>query len=99
MNLTQLETVETELKRKRYSQNKVLKLTGLKRRTRGHPKRLIKRIKDGKDMAKTRFTGFFVKKQGSNGLTTRTQGLKHNYIYKLEVYNVKRQDWDLGWEN
>jgi hypothetical protein len=50
-------------------------------------------------MAKTRFTGFFVKKQGSNGLTTRTQGLKHNYIYKLEVYNVKRQDWDLGWEN
>jgi hypothetical protein len=31
MNLTQFETVETELKHKRYSQNKVLKLTGLKK--------------------------------------------------------------------
>jgi hypothetical protein len=31
MNLMQLEMVETELKRKRYNQNKVLKLTGLKR--------------------------------------------------------------------
>jgi hypothetical protein len=63
MNLTQLEMVETELKHKKYGQNKVLKLTGLKRRSRGHQKRL-KRIKDGKDMAKTRFKGFSVKKQG-----------------------------------
>jgi hypothetical protein len=62
MNLTQLETVEMELKRKRYNQNKVLKLTGLKRRSCGH-KECLKRIKDGKDMAKTRFRGFFVKKQ------------------------------------
>jgi hypothetical protein len=50
-------------------------------------------------MAKTRFRGFFVKKQGSRGLTTRIQRLKHNYVYKLEVYNIKRQGWDLGWEN
>jgi hypothetical protein len=57
MNLTQLETVETELKRTRYSQNKVLKLTGLKIQSRGHQERL-KRIKDGKDMAKTRFGAF-----------------------------------------
>jgi hypothetical protein len=61
MNLTQLETVETELKHKRYSQIKVLKLTRLKRRSSGHQERL-KRIKDGKDMAKTRFRGFSVKK-------------------------------------
>jgi hypothetical protein len=47
MNLTQLATVETELQRKRYGQNKVLKLTGLKRRSRGHQEHL-KRIKDGK---------------------------------------------------
>jgi hypothetical protein len=57
VNLTQLETVETELKLTRYSQNKVLKLTGLKRRSRGHQERL-KRIKDGKDMAETRFSAF-----------------------------------------
>jgi hypothetical protein len=61
MNLTQLQTIEKEVKRKRYGQNKILKLTGLKRRTRGHQERL-KRIKDGKVMAKTRFKGFFVKK-------------------------------------
>jgi hypothetical protein len=61
MNLTQLEMVETELKRQIYRQNKVPKLTGLKRRSRGHQERL-KRIKDGKDMAKTRFRGFSVKK-------------------------------------
>jgi hypothetical protein len=36
---------------------------GLKRRSRGHQERL-KRIKDGNDMAKTRFRGFSVKKQG-----------------------------------
>jgi hypothetical protein len=67
MNLMQLETVETELKHKRYGQNKVLKLTGLKRRSRGHQERL-KRIKDAKDMAKTRFKGFSVRKQGFQGL-------------------------------
>jgi hypothetical protein len=70
MNLTQLETVETELKHKRYGQNKVRKLTGLKRRFRGHQERL-KRIKDGKDMAKTRFRGFSVKKQGFQGLNCK----------------------------
>jgi hypothetical protein len=63
MNLTQLETVETELQHKIYSQNKVIKLMGLKRRSRGHQEHL-KWIKDGKDMAKTRFRGFSVKKQG-----------------------------------
>jgi hypothetical protein len=57
MNLTQLEMVETELQRKRYNQNKVLKLASLKRRSRGHQERL-KRIKDRKNMAKTRFGGF-----------------------------------------
>jgi hypothetical protein len=57
MSLTQLETIKTELQRKRYSQNKILKLTGLKRRSRGHQERL-KRIKDGKDMAKTWFRDF-----------------------------------------
>jgi hypothetical protein len=61
MILTQLETVEMDLKHKRYDQNKVLKLTGLKRWSRGHQERL-KRIKDAKDMAKTRFRGFSVKK-------------------------------------
>jgi hypothetical protein len=75
MNLTQLETVEMELKRKRYSQNKVLKLTGLKRRSRGHQERL-KRIKDGKDMAKTRFMSFSVKKQGFQGLNCKKPGAK-----------------------
>jgi hypothetical protein len=64
MSLTQLETVETELQRKRYGQNNVLKLTGLKRRSHGHQERL-KRIKDGKDTAETRFRGFSVKKQAS----------------------------------
>jgi hypothetical protein len=59
----QLETVETELKRTRYSQNKVLKLTGLKRRSRGHQERL-KQIKYRKDMAKTRFRGFFWEETG-----------------------------------
>jgi hypothetical protein len=70
MNLTQLQTIEKELKRKRYGQNKILKLTGLKRRTRGHQE-CLKRIKDGKVMAKTRSRGFFVKKQDSRGLTAR----------------------------
>jgi hypothetical protein len=73
MNLTQLETVEMELKRKRYSQNKVLKLLGLKRRSRGHQERL-KQIKDGKDMAKTRFRGFSMKKQGFQGLNCKKPG-------------------------
>jgi hypothetical protein len=66
MILTQLEMVETELKRTRYSQNKVLKLTGSKRWSRGHQERL-KRIKDGKDMAKTRFRDFSAKKLGFQG--------------------------------
>jgi hypothetical protein len=42
----------------------------------------LKRIKDGKDMAKTRFRGFSVKKQDFRGLTARNQGPKHNYEYK-----------------
>jgi hypothetical protein len=88
MILTQLETVETGLKRTRYSQNKVLKMTGLKRQSRGHQERL-KRIKDGKDMAETRFRGFSVKKQGSRGLSARNQGPKHNYAYKPKVYSTK----------
>jgi hypothetical protein len=72
MNLMQLETVETETQRKRYDENKVQKLTGLKRRSRGHHKR----IKDGKDVAKTRFMGFFVKKQGFQGLICKKPGAK-----------------------
>jgi hypothetical protein len=75
MNLTQLETVETELKRTRYGQNKVPKLTGLKIRSRGHQERL-KQIKDGKDMAKTRFRGFSVKKLGFQGLNCKKPGAK-----------------------
>jgi hypothetical protein len=75
MNLTQLETVETELKCTRYSQNKVLKLTDLKRWSRGHQERL-KRIKDGNDMAKTRFRGFSVKKQSFQGLNCKKVGAK-----------------------
>jgi hypothetical protein len=31
-------------------------------------------------MAKTRFRGFSVKKQGFRGLSARNQGLKHNYV-------------------
>jgi hypothetical protein len=73
MNLTQLETVETGLKRKIYVLNKGLKLTGLKRRSRGHQERL-KWIKDGKYMAKTRLRGFFVKKQGFQGLNCKKPG-------------------------
>jgi hypothetical protein len=75
MNLMQLETVETELKHKRYGQNKVLKLTGLKRWSCGHQK-CLKRIKDAKDMAKTRFRGFSVKKQGFQGLIYKKPGAK-----------------------
>jgi hypothetical protein len=75
MNLTQLETVETELKRTRYSQHKVLKLTGLKRWSCGHQKRL-KRIKDEKDIAKTRFMGFSVKKQDFQGFICKKPGAK-----------------------
>jgi hypothetical protein len=70
MNLTQLETVETKLKDTRYGQNKVLKLTGLKRWSRGHQERL-NRIKDGKDMAKTRSRDFSVKKQGFQGFNCK----------------------------
>jgi hypothetical protein len=73
MNLTQLETVETELQRKRYGQNRVLKLTGLKIWSRGHQERL-KRINDGKNMAKTRFKGFSMKKQGFQGLICKKPG-------------------------
>jgi hypothetical protein len=75
MILTQLETVETELKRTRYDQNKVPKLTGLKRRSRGHQERL-KRSYDGKDMAKTSFRGFSAKKQGFQGLNCKKPGAK-----------------------
>jgi hypothetical protein len=53
--------------------DKVLKLTGLKRQSRGHQERL-KRIKDGKDMAKTRFKGFSVKKPGFQGLNCKKPG-------------------------
>jgi hypothetical protein len=77
MSLTQLETVEMELKHKRYNQNKVLKLTSLKIQSHGHQERL-KRINDGKDMAETRFRGFSVKKRGFRGLAARNQGLKHS---------------------
>jgi hypothetical protein len=66
--------VETKLKRKRYSQNKVLKLTGLKRQSRGHQE-CLKRTKDGKNMAKTRFMGFSVKKQGFQGLNCKKSGI------------------------
>jgi hypothetical protein len=83
--------VETELKRKRYGQNKVLKLTGLERRSRGHQERL-KQIKDGKDMAKTRFRGFSAKKQGFMGLSARNQGLKHNYTYKQRGLHAKSDE-------
>jgi hypothetical protein len=73
MILTQLETVETELQHKIYSQNKVLKLTSLKRQTRGHQEPL-KRIRDGKVMAKTRFRGFSVKNQGFQRLNCKKPG-------------------------
>jgi hypothetical protein len=33
------------------------------------------------------------------GLFARNQGSKHNYIYKLEVYNVKEQGWTEGHRN
>jgi hypothetical protein len=67
--------VETQLKRKIYDRNKVLKLTGLKRRSHGHQEHL-KRIKDGKDMAKTRFMGFSVKKHGFQGPNCKKPGAK-----------------------
>jgi hypothetical protein len=95
MNLTQLEMEKTELKHTIYDQNKVLKLTGSQRQSRGHQERL-KRSKDGKDMAKTRFNGFCVKKLGFRGFSARNQGLKHNYTYKPKVYSVKDQRWTLG---
>jgi hypothetical protein len=40
MILMQLETVKSELQRKRCGKNKVLKLTGLKRWSHGHQERL-----------------------------------------------------------
>jgi hypothetical protein len=64
-----------EAKTQRYSQNKVLKLMGLKIRSRGHQE-LLKRIKDGKDMAKTRFRGFSVKKQSFQGPNWKKPGAK-----------------------
>jgi hypothetical protein len=97
MILTRLETVETELKCKRYSQNKVLKLRGLKRQSRGHQE-CLKRIRDGKVMAKTRFKGFSVKNRASRGLTARNQGPNHKYVYKPKVYSAKGQVKDLGWD-
>jgi hypothetical protein len=98
MSLTQLETVETELKRTKYIQNRVLKLTASKRRSRGHQEHL-KRIKDWKDTAETRFRGFSARNWASRGLNARNQGLKHNYAYKLKVYSVKDQGWTLGGKN
>jgi hypothetical protein len=41
----------------------------------GHQKRL-KQIKDGEDMAKTRFRGFSVKKQDFQGLIFKKPGAK-----------------------
>jgi hypothetical protein len=67
--------VETELRRKRYNQNKVLKLAGLKRWSCGHQERL-KRTKDAKDIAKTRFRGFSLKKQIFQGLSYKKPGAK-----------------------
>jgi hypothetical protein len=67
--------VETELRHKRYNQNKVLKLAGLKRRSCGHQERL-KRTKDAKDMARTRFRGFSVKKQSFQGVSYKKPGAK-----------------------
>jgi hypothetical protein len=55
----------------------------------------LKQIKDGKDMAKTRFMSFSVKKHGSRGLSARNQGLKRNYA---NVYSAKDQVKDLGWD-
>jgi hypothetical protein len=49
-------------------------------------------------MAKTRFKGFSVKKQGSRSLTARNQGLKHKYVYKLKFYRAKDQVQDLRWD-
>jgi hypothetical protein len=49
-------------------------------------------------MAKTRFTGFFVEKQGCQGLTARNQGPKHNYAYKPEVYSARGEVKHLGWD-
>jgi hypothetical protein len=89
MNLTQLESVETELKRKRHGQNKVLKLTDLKRRSCGHQERL-KRIKEKKIWLKQGSRAFLRRNRVSKGLSARSQGLKHNYVYKPEVYNVKK---------
>jgi hypothetical protein len=48
---------------------------GLERRSRRHQERL-KRIKEGKDMAKTWFRGFSVKKQGFQGLNCKKPGAK-----------------------
>jgi IS5 family transposase len=63
----------------------------LKRRSRGHQVRL-KQIKDGKVMAKTRFWGFSVRKQGFRGLSARNQGLKHNYAYKQRGLYAKSDE-------
>jgi hypothetical protein len=85
MNLTQLETVETELKRTRYSQNKVLKLTDLKRRSREHQERL-KRSWDGKDMAKTRFRGFLRRNWASGAYLQETRGWNMIMLINIGVY-------------
>jgi hypothetical protein len=52
----------------------------------------LKRIKDGKDMAETRFRGFSVKKQGFWGLSARYQGPKRNYAYKQRVLYAKSDE-------
>jgi hypothetical protein len=59
----------------------------------------LKRIKDGKDTAETRFRGFSARNWASRGLTARNQGLKHNYTYKPKVYSVKDQGWTSDGKN
>jgi hypothetical protein len=65
MNLTQLEIVEMELKRKIYGQNKVLKLTGLKRRSRGHQE-CLKQINTEK-CGQNKVQGLFCEETGLPG--------------------------------
>jgi hypothetical protein len=47
-------------------------------------------------MAKTRFSGFSVKKQEFQGLICKNPGLKHNYGYKLDVFDAKVWALDCG---
>jgi hypothetical protein len=63
-------------------------MTNDQKLSRGHQE-CLKQIKDGKVMAKTRFRGFSMKKQGFRGLTARNQDL--NIIMHINQRSIAQK--------